>query len=329
MSCSRHSEENEFYSFTIMNGLNKIIGFFSWSVAVIMFSCDAHAQGCSDAGFCTAGAIQASDNKNESKFNAVGLGMNIANGEKKTAVLIPQLSYTRNLNQHSFLEIRLPYYIASGDLGNYSGIGDPIISYTNKFFGEKDFQLSFTGGIKIGLGKTNAITTKDHPLPMPYQPGLGTTDIILGLRADYKNFLSFAAGYQQPLFQYNNNGYLSAQYPDEPEAYKSFPDSRHLRRKGDALLRTDIHFDVRRFRITAGPLLIYHLGNDKATDLSGTQFEISGSKGITLNATAGLQYVNERVTLQLLAGAPVIARKSRPDGLTRSWSITPTFIYKF
>jgi hypothetical protein len=312
-----------------MNSLYKIFSFFSLGVASVMFSGYAHAQGCSDAGFCTAGAMQASGDKDESKLNAVSLGLNIASGEKKTTILIPQLSYVRNLNHHSFLEIKLPYYIASGDLGSYSGIGDPIISYTNKFAVKEHLQFFFTGGVKIGLGKTNAINANSHPLPMPYQPGLGTTDIILGLRADYKKILSFGAGYQQPLFQYNDNGYLSAQYPDEPKVYSDFPNSRHLRRKGDVLLRTDVHFDAGKFRITAGPLLIYHLGNDKATDLSGTQFDISGSSGITLNATAGLQYVNKKVTLGLVAGAPLISRKSRPDGLTRSWSVTPTFTYKF
>lgn len=302
-------------------------------IALLFFSYNiAYSQGCSDAGFCTAGTLKGNGTVHEDKdnqFNAFSLTFGVGNGERKTTVLSPQIEYMRSLNNHSFFELKLPYYIASGDAGDNSGIGDPIVTYVNNFTEKNNFRLSFSAGARIGIAKTNATNKQHHSMPMVYQPGLGTTDIILGLSVAYKQFLSFAMGYQQPLFQYNNNGYLRNQYPTETEAYKSYADSRMLQRKGDVLLRASAYYNVKKFRLSAGPLLIYHLGEDKATDINNQTFSIKGSSGVTLNVTAGLQYVMKDIILDCGLGAPLITRDVRPDGLTRSWVVMPKISYRF
>lgn len=315
-----------------MNHSKIFTGFSFFIVLTFLFSHVAYSQVCSDAGFCTAGALKGQNADNENKdyhVYAVSLALGIGNGERKTTILTPQLEYVRNFSKRSLLEIKLPYYIASGNAGSGNGLSDPILTYVNTFIEKRNVRVSLSTGLRIGIGKTNISNSQGHALPMPYQPGLGTTDIILGLRTDYKQFLSFAAGYQQAVLQYNHNEYLSDQYPAESDDYKSYADSRMLQRKGDLLFRASGHYNVKKFRLSAGPLLIYHLGEDKATDINDRTFNIKGSSGITLNVTAGLQYVMKNIIFDCSLGAPLITRDVRPDGLTRSWVVVPKISYTF
>jgi hypothetical protein len=219
--------------------------------------------------------------------------------------------------------------MAFGNLGSYSGIGDPIITFTRSFIRKENLNLTATVGIRIGTGNADAKNKDKFPLPMPYQRSLGTTDLILVIRADWKDYLSISTGYQQPLVQYNENGYSSDAYPLEGNEYNSYFSSVNLKRKGDMLFRVDAHYQRMQFKISAGSLLIYHLGKDRATNLNGREYAIEGSDGITLNITVGLQHTFGRFVVGLTGGAPVITRKNRPDGLTRSWIFTPGLSYTF
>lgn len=67
-------------------------------------------------------------------------------------------------------------------------------------------------------------------------------------------------------------------------------------------------------------LPIYHLSNDKFTDIDGIVQEIEGSEGLTLNWNVYFDYsIKDNQNLQLILGAPFIVRDARPDGLTRSF----------
>jgi hypothetical protein len=288
-----------------------------------------NAQGCSDAGFCTAGALYSSvelDTATQYR-NSLGTSISIGRGEQNSTIVIPQLEYQHFWGKKVLIEVTLPYYIASGNLGSNSGIGDPIITLTRSFIRKEGLNLAATLGVRIGTGAANA--EDKLSLPMPYQRSLGTTDLILIVKADWKNFLSISTGYQQPLVQYNENDYNAEAYPLEGNGYNNYFSSSNLKRKGDILLRVDGHYQRKQFRISAGPLLICHLGKDSATDLSGKEYAIEGSDGITLNITAGLQYTFGRFVAGLTGGVPVITRKNRPDGLTRSWIFTPGLSYTF
>jgi hypothetical protein len=290
-----------------------------------------NAQGCSDAGFCTAGTLHNSAELDTAMRyqNSLGASVSIGQGEQKTTIVIPQLEYRHFLGEKALIEVKLPYYIASGNLGSYSGIGDPIITLTRSFIRKENINLDATAGIRIGTGNANGKDKNKLPLPMPYQQSLGTTDLILVIKADWKDYLSISTGYQQPLAQYNENGYNAEAFPLEVNGYNNYFNSTNLQRKGDILFRVDAHYQRKQFRISAGPLLICHLGKDKATDLSGKEYAIEGSDGITLNITAGFQYTFGRFVAGLTGGAPVITRKNRPDGLTRSWIFTPGISYTF
>jgi hypothetical protein len=256
----------------------------------------------------------------------LGLSFTVASGER-TSILIPQVEWTQQVAKHLQLELKLSYYIARGDFESHSGIGDPIVSLSRRWQPNGSVQLSFTAGTRISLTDASATTKEGSPLPMPYQTGLGTADGIVGLGLQYKRWLSVSAGYQQPIIHYNNNGYLASIYQGAPQEFSAHFDSRKLRRSGDVLLRADAVLARKHWNLAAGPLLIYHLANDKVTLLNGEQVGLAESNGLTANLTAKAGYMRKRMRYELSAGAPFIVRKQRPDGLTRHWTISLSIGY--
>ncbi|XZF12765.1 hypothetical protein ACTHGU_13340 [Chitinophagaceae bacterium MMS25-I14] len=298
--------------------------------SLVLFTGTLHAiaQGCSDAGFCTAGALHnntaSSGIKNDTTQyqNEISISVTAGSGEQGTAIIIPQAEWVRQWNKKTSLEIKLPFYYAHGTLGNHTGLGDPVLTITHLLKTSRTWNIYGVAGIRIGTGNAAATDRQGRPLPMPYQASLGTTDIIGGVSAAWKTWLSFAAGYQQPIAQYNRNGYISEKYPGADKDYTAYFSSRQLYRKGDFLLRADGHYRYHRLTFTAGPLLIYHLGKDRITLADGTQTSLAGSEGATLNATGSISYDLRHLKAELSAGTPFIVRDYRPDGLTREWVIT-------
>ena len=287
----------------------------------------ARAQGCSDAGFCTIGAMQASANAaNKENRNSIALSYGLGGGEVDAFIMTPQLELTKSVGKNGSLEARLPFYMASGSIGSSSGIGDLIVNYTHSLGSSKLLSFKGTIGARIGLGNANAID-KGLLLPMPYQGNLGSTDLVLGVSAAWKNKVSASVAYQQPLLQYNENGYLPGAFANTDATYDDYPPSRMLNRRPDVLLRVDYHFRIKKLGFSAGPLLIYHLGEDEVTLLNGTVARVIGSDGLTLNATASAFYSTAKWKADIAAGTPFIVRDVRPDGLTRAWVVTPRFTW--
>lgn len=292
----------------------------------------AKSQGCSDAGFCSIGAmhlLHTAQTDTVKGNNTIAVSMTIGSGEQGTMIYIPQVELSISINRKARIELHLPYYFASGNLGNNSGIGDPIISYTQTFRKASRFLFQGTGGLRIGTGNAAALNDKQLPLPMPYQSSLGTTDLIIGAYAATGKYLSIAAALQQPLFQYNENNYS----PDMPNTgikeYNDYFNSKKLKRKGDALLKLEGHYTWQAITAGVGPLFIYHLGNDKATDINGDERTIPGSEGLTINIAGSISYTTKKWKIDIAAGSPLVVRDTRPDGLTRSWVITPRITYGF
>lgn len=283
-------------------------------------------QGCSDAGFCTAGSLGSKEFTQTGPNSQLEFSLTIGDGERSSYMYIPQLEYSYTFKNKGYVEIKVPYYIVSGIEGR-SGVGDPIITYSHPLKSSGTFLLEATAGARIGTGRADAVSQEGMPLPMPYQRSLGTTDFILGVKARWQ-YLSIATGYQQPVFQYNSNGYIAGQFPSAGPAYNQYFSSRELRRKADMLLSANGHYTSGKWSFSGGPLLIWHTGNDRWLDETGKEYAIVGSKGITLNLTAFVQYATPRFSISLAAGAPVVVRDVRPDGLTRSWIVTPSFAFK-
>lgn len=281
------------------------------------------AQGCSDAGFCTAGAMQIGQQDNDTMAggNSFGLSVTIGSGENATVIATPQVEGRLYLLSKIYLEGKLPVNIASGNLGAHTGLGDPILTCSRTMVQHIRFRLIASLGVRVGISNANA-SYNGVSLPMPYQNSLGTTDIISGINFSYGKYISASIGYQQPVVQYNENGYKPAfVYPAISNDHEYFA-SNHLKRKGDILIRAEGKYKWQRMSLSAGPLFIYHLGTDTYTDANGNRLPLTGSKGLTLNIAASIAYTMANGRIELLGGEPLVVRSYRPDGLTRSLVVT-------
>lgn len=290
---------------------------------LLLLSFRSVGQGCSDAGFCTAGALQFNQKIYDTlPANTLGMSVTAGLGEQNVFILIPQLEWKHSFNKVLDLEMKLPYYYSNGALGSFSGPGDPVATITRKWKGTQTWHFFTTAGVRISWVTAAKANQDGRPLPMPYQNGLGTTDLILGASAQYSDWLFFSGGYQQPIVQYNENGYLASAFPQESVAYRSYFDSRQLIRRGDILLRCEGRINWPHVALSGGPLFVYHLGSDLAREMNGQEYQLMGSSGATLNLAAKLSWQKRYAKWELSSGAPLIVRDARPDGLTRSFVLT-------
>lgn len=112
---------------------------------------------------------------------------------------------------------------------------------------------------------------------------------------------------------------MREEYPDGVLT-DNYLSTQGYHRNGDILVRLSYPVNSGNKKITLIPsvLPIYHLGNDSYIDNTGQRAEIIGSGGLTLNLNLFLRYrVSESNHIEISAGAPVIARTARPDGLSQ------------
>lgn len=281
------------------------------------------AQGCSDAGICTAGSMHS--NADTLDKGSIALNTQLGIGEQNVQILTPQLEATVRITKHSFIQLKVPYVFVNGNLGKGSALGDMIAVAGYSILNKEKYKLALNAGMRIGVNSADfessrfAPAISSIPLPMPYQTSLGTHDFLIGTDfKTHKNWL-FALGLQLPFGQWNSNGFDTS-LVNVPEAKKYFS-SEELRRKPDMVLRIDKSYKLKeKFTINGGFLGIYHLGHDRALNAVGDYFAISGSKGLTLNVNMGATYkMSNHFSIIGRFATPLIVRKVRPDGLTRKF----------
>ncbi len=290
----------------------------------------ATAQGCSDAGFCTIGNMNAHSSKTASE-NKQKISILFSNGigDENVFVFTPAIQYDNKINANWAIQTKLTANIANGNLGSATGAGDLFLSSTYSLPEKDGWQISFLLGAKLPLNKGD-IRTDKKPLPMQYQSSLGTADLLAGISVSNSKWL-FATALQQPLSGTNRNTFLPA-YWNTAAASKYSP-TNSFNRKGDVLLRAGYHFIASgRAAFTIGLLGIYHLDEDTYYDgnISNSPIALKGAAGVTLNSTAVLHYkINNKISIGLTGGVPFIVRDIRPDGLTRKFVIAPEIAFKF
>jgi len=287
------------------------------------------AQGCSDAGFCSAGSLGGYHDEKEEYNNRITFIPAYEIGEKRLPLFIPQVKGSFSIDDANQVEITVPYVIASGSLGTNHGLGDFIASFTHRFLKKDDWEIYATGGARIASGNAND-EIDGKALPMPYQTSLGTYDLILGGQFKYKTWL-LSVGAQIPVVQANDNEYIPELWPEEDAFFLSY----ELERKADVMLRVEKAFPFKRGYAKVGILPIYHIQNDTylvpdANTGSLVRVDAEDSQGLTLNFTFSAEYaVADHWVVSFAAGAPSIVRDNRPDGLTRSLVLRPGIAYQF
>jgi hypothetical protein len=161
------------------------------------------AQGCSDAGFCTIGVLKGSQSPDNIFDTRWGLNSNVGFSDGNVLVFINSFEYNRNMGKKAFLQVKWPLVLTSGDLGTVVGLGDLSISWSRRMLDVDGTSLDVVLGGKIATGKTTS-KANGLDLPMPYQTGLGTNDLILGVSYKIDKW-RFALGYQQPFGRASNN----------------------------------------------------------------------------------------------------------------------------
>lgn len=299
----------------------------------MLFCIKAIAQGCSDAGLCTAGNLKTMNFKSDSIKNSLNFSITYSQGERGTEIIVPQFEPIVKTSENSFVQVKIPYIYINGKLSNTKGLGDVLINYNYNFDSVIKYKFSLTGGVKIASGSAS-LKSDGICLPMPYQVSLGTTDFIGGFRIFLKKNFTISLGIQIPMFNINQNSFDSAAFKffgkrENLENSNNYFISSGLKRKSDLMMRIDKAFNFNKSSISVGILPIYHLGKDKVKTSNLNSVYDEKSNGLTLNINAsGNIKISKKSNINIIAAMPLITRKSRPDGLTRKFVAMFSFNYE-
>ncbi|MFK7951350.1 MAG: hypothetical protein AB8B73_00785 [Ekhidna sp.] len=311
-----------------------IIGIIFLTSATLAFG-----QGCSDAGFCTMGAMK--PDQNYSKRIAIKLRSLEVNYYRGTTTLTPIITvatvdFNLALSDRSSLQIKVPYQHIKGTLGENSGLSDIVLSFTKNIkIGEK-WSWNGTLGTKIPTNDANATVNNnqtggvDAPIHMYYQTSLGSFDAIAGVSAISSKWL-FATGIQVALNE-NGNQFVWGNFPNVNQEYREKYDiGLNLKRGTDIMFRAERNWRFTNFNFSLGVLPIYRITKDEVTNrMTGERVRPDGTTGLALSVLGSFGYhfdVNN--SIKIIQGIKLTDREFNPDGLTRNEVFSVSYVYKF
>ncbi|MBP6699539.1 MAG: hypothetical protein KA175_18105, partial [Flavobacteriales bacterium] len=113
----------------------------------------ASAQGCSDAGVCTAGPMGQiaahRDSTVKEPRHFARLMFSYAVGEQDVVIVQVQPEIGFGLTERLLLQLKMPYVTASGNLGQNSGVGDLVATLSYAFINQKKHNLTATAGLRV------------------------------------------------------------------------------------------------------------------------------------------------------------------------------------
>lgn len=301
----------------------------------------ATAQGCSDAGFCTMGALKPDQTYSRSiDFKLRSLELNYYRGTTTLSPIVTVFTadLTVGINDLTSIQVKLPYQTVSGTLGDTQGIGDISISASRILREIGTGHLGATIGAKIPSGKAKKQLTDTEfgpggDLPMYYQISLGSYDAVAGISYINDKWL-FATGIQMPLVHINENDFRWGQWPDYPnqDGYlRKYPLANRLKRGTDIMLRIERNWRFVNYNFSLGALPIYRITRDERYNFtSDIRQKENGTTGLALSVLASFGYsLDVNNSLKLIYGRKLADRKLNPDGLTRHDVISFSYIYRF
>lgn len=304
-----------------------------YSILISFTVNNLHGQGCSDAGFCTMGAMkpdQPFNKKIELKLRSMEVSFYRGTTTLSPVVYVATADLNFSLNSKTSFQVKLPYQAVTGTLDKTSGLGDISICFTRNVFTTEKFDVNVSVGGKIPSNRADK-DVDGYPLPMYYQTSLGTYDLITGISLISRKWL-FATGVQYP-FNKNDNQFLWGRWENGPEhmAYiQEYPVGNQLKRGTDVMLRAERNFRFSRLNFTLGVLPIFRVTKDEITDKDGKRIKPDGASGMALSGifTTGYNF-NVQSGIKLLLGHKIVQRDVNPDGLTREFVSTLSYYYRF
>ena len=278
------------------------------------------SQGCSDAGICSVPSFRPGTKLHGTEATRImHYGLSFGAADHDIMAISPYIGSTSKIGNKFSYDSRINAMMLSGNGITTIGLGD---AYLNLNY-HPTVNWSFSGGIK--LPSSRAVKEKDDKvLPMDYQTTLGTLDLITGISYRNNAFQATLA-WQQPLRQNENDFSPEEWLPDT--TFSSFQNTVNYKRKGDLMLRLSQSFSLsEKLSFTPGLLGIYHLDEDEYFDPVEGVSDIEGSAGLTINANLYFNVAfNEKNSINIITGFPILVRETRPDGLTRSFVIGVEF----
>ncbi len=303
----------------------------------------AWAQGCSDAGFCTMGAMkpdQAYSKKINFKLRSVELSQYRGTTTLTPVVYVANLDVSVGITRKTGMQLKLPYQWTDGNFGQAAGMGDISLSITHNVHRFRNFELNATLGMKIPSNKSDLKSQgRKRPLsaglvlPMYYQVSLGSYDIIAGASLINERWL-FAIGYQDALTANNNtfsqDQWLPPVYPSEGYI-RAYDEATKLKRGTDIMLRIERNFRFARYNFNVGLLPIFRVTKDQIIDNATDEYiKLEGTTGMALSALAGFGYhFNINNTIKFTFGRKITQREVNPDGLTREEVLIVAYLFRF
>lgn len=298
----------------------------------ILSSYNASSQGCSDAGFCTMGAMkpdQPFNRKIALRLRSVELSFYRGTTSLTPVIYLATADLGFSINKKNSFQVKVPYLYSTGRMGSSSSLSDISLCLTRNIVHAEHYDINFSIGSKIPTNDSNKKSEDERPLPMYYQTSLGTYDAIAGISLITRNWL-FATGVQHP-FNKNGNKFNWAAWEGSPlqDYARKYPVAFDLQRGTDVMLRIERNWRFSRVNFTAGALPIYRVNSDIITR-GGVREKLADGKGLALSliATAGYSF-NVKSGIKILAGHKITNRKINPDGLSRELVSTASYYYRF
>jgi hypothetical protein len=298
-----------------------------FSATVFLFMCGlVKGQGCSDAGFCTMGAMrpnQSFSSKGTIKLRSVELLQYVGVTKFHDVILTSLADINVGIGRRGSAQIKLPYTFVSGSLANINGLADISYSYTYALLSKNNYQLLGTLGGKIPTNHSDKQNADGRPLPMYYQTSLGTYDIVAGLSFITRKWL-LAAGYQQAL---NKNGsefrWSEWTASNQFSTAHDYPVSWNLQRGKDIMFRVERNFRSTKWNGYLGLLTIYRITRDevsRGTEQDNFRVKVDGTTGPAITALTGVGYrFSTSVAIKGMFGLKLHSRDFNPDGLSREF----------
>jgi hypothetical protein len=315
-----------------------------FSILAALSSFPVCAQGCSDAGFCTMGAMkpdQMYSKKINIKLRSIEFSQYYGVTHFNNHISVSTLEANIGIGKKYVVQAKVPYQISQGHLGTFQSLSDLSLSVTRNVFTAENFDVNLTVGTKIPTNNGDKQQLDGLSLPMYYQTSLGTNDIIFGASIVSRKWL-FAMGYQQALNK-NQNGFWWAEWqqsrPQDFAYISQYAQSNTIERGKDVMLRLERNFRLAQFNASIGLLPIYRLSKDIVSipninhpdDASfNTVKAVSGSDGLALSGIYTFGYnFNVRSAIKLLVGNKFVQRDKNADGLSREFVTSFTYVYRF
>lgn len=277
--------------------MRKLLVVIIFLISAVFFQFEIYAQ-CSDAGVCSIGG-HSMEQESRSLFNiSASYKYGYSGIEDDVKYNSVQVGAFYSVLENTSFQLLIPYNMQSGPLGNVSGIGDLLVSATQNIYSDENSGFDVSFGLKLATGDDN----KDK-LPMAYQSGLGSNDVIITLNYTY-NKLNVGAGYQFAGKRNNN--------------------FQKLQRGDDLLIRAGYGFMFDNFIINPQILFIKRLDKSNFYNpnyITQNFIDIENSDQTQLNLLVMGNYkLNDIFSLFADLAVPFIKREVNVDGLTRAFS---------